>query len=612
MNLEFFVKDQQITRKGFQPVVADTTGFYTFSIAFDQAWDDLVKVVVLQNGGETAQMIYTGQTWLPDNVNKRGNLYLACHGYREAGDSTAVIRTMRMTQPVRILEPGPKAGGDPERYTPTVFEQVMAAAGAANAAAKAANQARDDLLAAIEIKNPDGLIGLRGPQGETGRGVASIAGNANGSWTITYTDGSTALIGSPDSAEYTITDGWEVGAFTASGNPYEGQTTRLRYPKFIKISDCISFTFHNEAWYVRYYYYAADFTFLSYTNWSKGTGAQYAMGQGVPDGAAYFKLLAYKIGSTEDLTAADVADLNPCLTMMRTASSDEAALSAAWGPGKYQYIAYSSFGGYAGNSVEFFQKCAKYRFDALKCDVRPTADGKLVCCHDAGFTMDANGRITTFNSTNCTLIRSLTYAQAMALEYDKQVDGKYGTVCDIDMFLQICKSSGIPPFITVRDEYMDEVSAALLEAVTKYGYAETAIINSSTRDSLTAVRKVLPDVTLCVFFNPFGSSMAAAYQFATRNRNTILSYYYNQSGHTWEEFTTDTTVAGYIADANALGIRQIACIESDLSHTDALIGMGFDGCLVMGWGVGTDGAADTQDIVSAVLAALPDGDGVSY
>lgn len=143
MNLEFFVRDKRITRKGFAPVVADTTGHYTFTVGFDREWEGLVKVVVFQNGGETAQLLYTGQTWLPDNVSKRGNLYVACHGYKALTDAAAVIHTVRMTQPVRILEPGLKAGGEPERYTPTVFEQVMAAVGQAN-------QARETLLAAKE------------------------------------------------------------------------------------------------------------------------------------------------------------------------------------------------------------------------------------------------------------------------------------------------------------------------------------------------------------------------------------------------------------------------------------------------------------------------------
>lgn len=156
MNLAFFIKDKRITRKGFQPVVADTSGAYTFTLEFDREWDGLVKVVVFQNGPETAELIYNGRTWLPDNVSRRGDLYVACHGYKNQGDSVAVLRTVRMTNPVRILEAGRKAGGEPERYTPTVFEQVMAAAGAADAAAQEARTVKDELLAARASGELDG------------------------------------------------------------------------------------------------------------------------------------------------------------------------------------------------------------------------------------------------------------------------------------------------------------------------------------------------------------------------------------------------------------------------------------------------------------------------
>lgn len=156
MNLEFFIKDKRITRKGFRPVVADTSGAYTFTLEFDREWDGLVKVVVFQNGPETAELIYNGRTWLPDNVGRRGDLYVACHGYKNQGDSVAVLRTVRMTNPVRILEAGRKAGGEPERYTPTVFEQVMAAAGAADAAAQEARTVKDELLAARASGELDG------------------------------------------------------------------------------------------------------------------------------------------------------------------------------------------------------------------------------------------------------------------------------------------------------------------------------------------------------------------------------------------------------------------------------------------------------------------------
>ena len=82
MNLEFFVKQKRITRKGTAPLVGDTAGHYTFRVEFDEEWEGLAKVVVFRNGSHTAQVLYTGQTLLPAQVCGRGELYVACHGYK--------------------------------------------------------------------------------------------------------------------------------------------------------------------------------------------------------------------------------------------------------------------------------------------------------------------------------------------------------------------------------------------------------------------------------------------------------------------------------------------------------------------------------------------------
>ena len=134
MNLEFFVKQKRITRKGTAPLVGDTAGHYTFRVEFDEEWEGLAKVVVFRNGSHTAQVLYTGQTLLPAQVCGRGELYVACHGYKNLDDEAAVIRTIRMTRPVHLLGSAPMAGDQAQPYTPTLFEQVVAAADAANRA----------------------------------------------------------------------------------------------------------------------------------------------------------------------------------------------------------------------------------------------------------------------------------------------------------------------------------------------------------------------------------------------------------------------------------------------------------------------------------------------
>lgn len=143
MKLEFFVRDLRMTRKGLEPLVGDTSGYYTFTIAFDRAWEGLVKVVVFQNGDQTAQMIYKGESRLPPQVSGAGELYVACHGYRKEGDQVAVLRTLRMVKPVRLRPSGPMEGDTAQIGTPSLYAQVMAAVGQADAIRQELIAARD-------------------------------------------------------------------------------------------------------------------------------------------------------------------------------------------------------------------------------------------------------------------------------------------------------------------------------------------------------------------------------------------------------------------------------------------------------------------------------------
>ena len=162
-------------------------------------------------------------------------------------------------------------------------------------------------------------------------------------------------------------------------------------------------------------------------------------------------------------------------------------------PGAHLAIAYSSIGRMAINTKEHFLDCCKnYGYNVLKCDVRPTSDGKLVLCHDAGFTLDANGRITTYNAASSTSIHEMTAAQCVALEHADSKSygllGYYAKPCLIGDYLDICRAYGKVAFITIREEYMDEVVPKLLEELRAHNMMYHTIINSMTYASLVKWR----------------------------------------------------------------------------------------------------------------------------
>lgn len=161
----------------------------------------------------------------------------------------------------------------------------------------------------------------------------------------------------------------------------------------------------------------------------------------------------------------------------------------------FNFIAYSHIENDGGsiNTAEHFVHCAKLPFDMLKGDVRPTSDGGVIMCHDAGFTLNGNGDIIGYNADNCTLISNLTEAECLALKHAST--GNY--VCNLEKFLAICKKYGKVAYITIRDEHItDVVAPVVLQLLDKYHMRSRCIINSFNRESLQAVRDIDANITL--------------------------------------------------------------------------------------------------------------------
>ena len=172
--------------------------------------------------------------------------------------------------------------------------------------------------------------------------------------------------------------------------------------------------------------------------------------------------------------------------------------------GKIMAVAYSSMvSGYPINSMEHFKKVISLGYPAIKADMRLTADNQIVLCHDEGYTFDSNGRITTFDKNNCTLIRNMNTSDILALEFGDtwyyQTLGYYAHPCKLEDMLYLCKTYDIVPYLTFRDEYIDETTNVLFEILDKYQLTSKAIINvyPPSRAQCDAVRLYSKDTLIC-------------------------------------------------------------------------------------------------------------------
>lgn len=163
----------------------------------------------------------------------------------------------------------------------------------------------------------------------------------------------------------------------------------------------------------------------------------------------------------------------------------------------FNSIAYSIIANDGGkiNTAEHYLHCAKLPFTSVKGDVRPTADGGLIMCHDAGFTLNDAGFVVGYNklSERTKLIRNMTTAECLSLVHEAEGGNR---VTDFETYIRICKRYGKIAYITIRDEGMEDVVPAMFAVLDKYHMRKHCIVNSFTVESLQAVRAVDEDIML--------------------------------------------------------------------------------------------------------------------
>jgi len=244
-------------------------------------------------------------------------------------------------------------------------------------------------------------------------------------------------------------------------------------------------------------------------------------------------------------------------------------------PYEHINIAYSSIGRKPINTISHFIDAAQnYGYNALKCDVRPTSDGELVCCHDAGFTFNSSGYIAAYDSANATMIHDVTAETCLGYSFPT---GEHP--CLVGDYLDICRTYGKVAFITIRNEYMDVVIPKLLEELKIHNMTYATIINCMTYESLVQWRQ--QDKTVMINYT---LNYGVAIDQAQIDRAVGLGYC-SLCGFSLSSSTTEPTASCDFAYARANGIRLLQAIAYKEGSPEACYALGYDGCqIAFPWG----------------------------
>lgn len=247
---------------------------------------------------------------------------------------------------------------------------------------------------------------------------------------------------------------------------------------------------------------------------------------------------------------------------------------------RFNYVAYSAINsiGKDQNSREFFLWASKKEFTALKGDIEVTADGKLVMCHDEGFTFDEDGKIVVpYDPAKGTAIHDLTEAECLALQYARYS----GYVCSFEEYIRICKKYGKIAYITVRNHYVDEYVPELLRVLHKYGMVKQCIISAYPYiDPLYAVREADPNIMMAWVLGKYANITTAHIDTAISLGNMLICGFHIASASD----DVDARLAGSVSAieyAHGHDVRVYDCQIHTMEQADKLMEYGITGAQIM-------------------------------
>ena len=321
--------------------------------------------------------------------------------------------------------------------------------------------------------------------------------------------------------------GLEIGSISSDTGADSSSTIRVRTKGYIGINDFVGCFLAGTDYKWMAYIYDTSKTYKGFLwfNFVDTDITRFTILQAVPD-AKYIRFVLTK-SPEATVSDTDVAYLRTRLFIndaVHKVDHDRSRFDK-----QFNYVAYSvlSSGDAPANTAEHFFNCANDgKFTALKGDVRNTYDSGLIMCHDAGYTFDANSKITTYNSSNMTAINTLTVAQCKALTFAQQYNGADCHPIDFATFVNICKRYGLIAYVTVRDEHVaDVVAPEVLKILKQYRMLDRAIINSFTKASLETFRALNSSIALSLVLNNKQVPTKADVDYVASLGNCILNLF---------------------------------------------------------------------------------------
>ena len=200
------------------------------------------------------------------------------------------------------------------------------------------------------------------------------------------------------------------------------------------------------------------------------------------------------------------------------------------------------------NTAEAFEAAGKRSYYGIEADVRRTADGKFVICHDDNLKRLAGVDISVEEAT-------LEELQRIPLKGGRD-KGSESHLADLATYIRICKQYDKAAFLEMKTSFTEEEIERMVALIRDLEYLDRVTFMSISYGNLEKIRALLPDQPAMYVFSKREPEMI---DILVRDRMDVaISYYtltrkalaeYREAGLTVNCWTVNSRViAGVLAD----------------------------------------------------------------
>ena len=238
------------------------------------------------------------------------------------------------------------------------------------------------------------------------------------------------------------------------------------------------------------------------------------------------------------------------------------------------------------NSIASFKAAADLGFDYIETDVYMTADGYLVCIHDATIDRTYNGSgnvidmtLAELQSYRIDVVKSNYGCPAISTFTDEEL-----TMPTFQQYLQICKDGGAAAFLELKD-YREGVTEAIIDMALKYLAPEDIVISTGSLEELQKAYDYAHDTLKVDLFyhliwgvqtdSGYNNSILQLAKMTKVNSDEICAgIAFNITGLTDE--TNYNKAKTWIEKANAAGLQTCLRGADDMMEVRLMFELGID------------------------------------